>query len=51
MAGAPIPIAFVTSGESIMTTIAVSGASGKTGWRVVQEAIARGQAVRAILRP
>jgi len=41
----------VTSGESIMTTIAVSGASGKTGWRVVQEAISRGQAVRALLRP
>ena len=31
--------------------IAVTGASGKTGWRVVQEAIARGMAVRAILRP
>jgi uncharacterized protein YbjT (DUF2867 family) len=34
-----------------MTTIAVSGASGKTGWRVAQEAIARGKEVRAILRP
>ena len=31
--------------------IAVSGASGKTGWRVVQEAIRRGLAVRALLRP
>ena len=31
--------------------IAVSGASGKTGWRVVQEAIGRGLAVRALLRP
>jgi uncharacterized protein YbjT (DUF2867 family) len=31
--------------------IAVTGASGKTGWRVVQEAMARGMAVRAILRP
>ena len=31
--------------------IAVTGASGKTGWRVVQEAIGRGLAVRAILRP
>jgi uncharacterized protein YbjT (DUF2867 family) len=31
--------------------IAVSGASGKTGWRVVQEAISRGLAVRALLRP
>lgn len=31
--------------------IAVSGASGKTGWRVVQEALARGIAVRALLRP
>ena len=28
--------------------IAVSGASGKTGWRVVQEAIGRGLAVRAL---
>ncbi|MCT0226436.1 SDR family oxidoreductase [Synechococcus sp. CS-1328] len=32
-------------------TLAVSGASGKTGWRVVQEALRRGQAVRAIVRP
>jgi uncharacterized protein YbjT (DUF2867 family) len=32
-------------------TIAVSGASGKTGWRVVQEAIRRGLEVRALLRP
>ena len=31
--------------------IAVSGASGKTGWRVVEEAIGRGLAVRALLRP
>ena len=31
--------------------IAVSGASGKTGWRVVEEAIGRGMAVRALLRP
>jgi len=31
--------------------IAVSGASGKTGWRVVQEAIGRGLTVRALLRP
>ena len=31
--------------------IAVSGASGKTGWRVVQEALGRGIAVRALLRP
>jgi uncharacterized protein YbjT (DUF2867 family) len=34
-----------------MTQLAVSGASGKTGWRVVQEALARGWAVRALLRP
>jgi uncharacterized protein YbjT (DUF2867 family) len=34
-----------------MTTIAVSGASGKTGWRVVQEALRRGHAVRALVRP
>ncbi len=31
--------------------LAVTGASGKTGWRVVQEARRRGYAVRAILRP
>lgn len=31
--------------------VAVSGASGKTGWRVVQEALAQGHDVRAILRP
>jgi len=40
-AGSPGPI----------RTIAVSGASGKTGWRVVQEAIGRGWSVRAIVRP
>lgn len=40
-AGSPGPI----------RTIAVSGASGKTGWRVVQEAIGRGLTVRALLRP
>jgi uncharacterized protein YbjT (DUF2867 family) len=34
-----------------MTCVAVTGASGKTGWRVVQEALARGYQVRAILRP
>lgn len=34
-----------------MTRLAVTGASGKTGWRVVQEALARGQQVRALLRP
>ena len=31
--------------------LAVSGASGKTGWRVVQEALSRGHQVRALLRP
>ncbi|WP_233130312.1 SDR family oxidoreductase [Synechococcus sp. 1G10] len=31
--------------------LAVSGASGKTGWRVVQEALARGYRVKALLRP
>lgn len=31
--------------------IAVTGASGKTGWRVVQEALTRGWQVTAILRP
>ncbi|MCT0229654.1 SDR family oxidoreductase [Synechococcus sp. CS-1324] len=31
--------------------LAVTGASGKTGWRVVQEALGRGYEVRAILRP
>ena len=34
-----------------MTCIAVTGASGKTGWRVVQEALGRGWSVKAILRP
>ena len=33
------------------STLAVSGASGKTGWRVVQEALARGYRVKALLRP
>jgi uncharacterized protein YbjT (DUF2867 family) len=31
--------------------LAVSGASGKTGWRVVEEALRRGYRVRALLRP
>ena len=31
--------------------LAVSGASGKTGWRVVQEALERGHRVRALVRP
>jgi uncharacterized protein YbjT (DUF2867 family) len=31
--------------------LAVSGASGKTGWRVVQEALRRGHGVRALVRP
>ena len=31
--------------------VAVTGASGKTGWRVVAEALARGSEVRAIVRP
>ena len=34
-----------------MTQLAVSGASGKTGWRVVDEALNRGRSVRAIVRP
>lgn len=34
-----------------MATLAVSGASGKTGWRVVQEALQRGWQVRALIRP
>ena len=34
-----------------MTRLAVSGASGKTGRRVVEEALKRGQTVRAIVRP
>jgi uncharacterized protein YbjT (DUF2867 family) len=37
--------------ETAMTRLAVTGASGKTGWRVVQEALARGYQVRALLRP
>ena len=47
----PTLIPSIASVESTMTTIAVSGASGRTGWLVVQEAIARGKEVRAILRP
>ena len=31
-------------------TLAITGASGKTGWRIADEALQRGQAVRAILR-
>lgn len=31
--------------------LAVSGASGKTGWRVVEEALRRGWRVRALVRP
>ena len=34
-----------------MQRLAVSGASGKTGWRVVDEALKRGWSVRAIVRP
>ena len=34
-----------------MQWLAVSGASGKTGWRLVEEALARGLSVRAIVRP
>ena len=34
-----------------MQRLAVSGASGKTGWRLVEEALARGLSVRAIVRP
>ena len=34
-----------------MGTLAVSGASGKTGWRVVSEALREGRAVRALVRP
>ena len=32
-------------------TLAITGASGKTGWRIADEALRRGQRVRAILRP
>ena len=32
-------------------TLAITGASGKTGWRIADEALKRGQSVRAILRP
>lgn len=32
-------------------TLAITGASGKTGWRIADEALRRGQSVRAILRP
>jgi uncharacterized protein YbjT (DUF2867 family) len=36
---------------AIPDLLAVTGASGKTGWRVVQEALGRGYRVRAIVRP
>ena len=32
-------------------TLAITGASGKTGWRIADEALKQGQSVRAILRP
>ena len=34
-----------------MTLVAITGASGKTGWRLVQEARRSGREVTAILRP
>jgi len=34
-----------------MTRLAVTGASGKTGWRVAREALDQGYQVRALLRP
>ena len=37
--------------SSPLKLLAVSGASGKTGWRVVQEALRQGLAVRALVRP
>ena len=37
--------------SSSLRRLAVSGASGKTGWRVVQEALRQGLAVRALVRP
>lgn len=48
--GAPC-IQFAVQRLSPTMRIAVTGASGKTGWRVVQEAIGRGLEVTAILRP
>jgi nucleoside-diphosphate-sugar epimerase len=40
-----------TKKEWAMTLVAVTGASGKTGWRVVDEALRQGLGVRAIVRP
>jgi uncharacterized protein YbjT (DUF2867 family) len=40
-----------TKKEWAMTLVAVTGASGKTGWRVVDEALRQGLEVRAIVRP
>ena len=34
-----------------MDQLAVTGASGKTGWRIVDEALKRGRSVKAIVRP
>jgi uncharacterized protein YbjT (DUF2867 family) len=40
-----------TKKEWAMGLVAVTGASGKTGWRVVDEALRQGHGVRAIVRP
>ncbi|QVL54092.1 MAG: SDR family oxidoreductase [Cyanobium sp. M30B3] len=37
--------------QGSLRRLAVTGASGKTGWRVVQEALRQGLAVRALVRP
>lgn len=42
---------FPANDRAPLQLLAVSGASGKTGWRVVQEALRQGLAVRALVRP
>ena len=52
--GSSCPLCLLTGAQVSlggMTLLAVSGASGKTGWRVVDEALKRGLSVRAIVRP
>jgi len=40
-----------SSEQHSLGRVAVTGASGKTGWRVVQEALRQGLQVRALVRP
>jgi len=45
------PDTYFTSDQGIMQTlVAISGASGRTGYRIAEEALARGRAVRLLVR-